>query len=459
MKVAVVGGGPAGCAAAYTLRKNGHDVVLFEAQDHVGGRTSQVLRDGFSIGSGALFLMGGIYPRTNALLQELGKHDQLVPWNALTEVIDADGRRYSAKFDQVMSFLRMPVLTWRDKVRIAAGVGKVFLSRGPRLCFDGAELARWDGGEDLESWSLRVLGDRGHRYITAPYMGFLYAVPASWLSPALFHAVIKQFHKLALSVPPEGAGQISDWLVEGSPGLDLRLSSPVESIGRSGAGYTVSAGGRAHDVDALVMASEPGVAAHLLTGLVADEAAEALRECKYSDYAHVQLAYRKNPWPDHRPSVSLPANMERDWGACVRLSARQPTGVPEGGEVIGVYFYTPPLEHLSDDEIVASARAAVEEVYGSGPEPDFVELFHYRRGLSIADPGHYGRLEALHAQMPDGIFLAGDYFAHAGIEAAIFSGELAARRLGAAQRTVTTTLPTAARSSSEARASAARSRG
>jgi phytoene dehydrogenase-like protein len=64
MKVAVIGGGPAGCAAAYALCKRGHKVVLFEAQDHVGGRTSQVRKEGFNLGSGALFLMGGIYPRT-----------------------------------------------------------------------------------------------------------------------------------------------------------------------------------------------------------------------------------------------------------------------------------------------------------------------------------------------------------------------------------------------------------
>ena len=57
MRVAVVGGGPAGCAAAYRVRKLGHEPVLFESQDHVGGRTSQVRRDGFNLGSGALFLM------------------------------------------------------------------------------------------------------------------------------------------------------------------------------------------------------------------------------------------------------------------------------------------------------------------------------------------------------------------------------------------------------------------
>jgi protoporphyrinogen oxidase len=64
MNAAVIGGGPAGCAAAYTLRERGLEVQLFEAQEEVGGRTRQLKRDGFNLGSGALFLMGGIYPHT-----------------------------------------------------------------------------------------------------------------------------------------------------------------------------------------------------------------------------------------------------------------------------------------------------------------------------------------------------------------------------------------------------------
>lgn len=429
MKVAVIGGGPAGCAAAYRLHTRGYEVVLFEAQDHVGGRTSQVRKEGFNLGSGALFLMGGIYPSTNAILKELGHYDELVRWDADTEVIDADGRRYNAKFDQILSFLRMPVLSWRDKLRIATGVAKQLVTPGPKLCFDARELARYDPGENLETWSRRVLGDRGHNYITVPYMGFLYAVPMSWLSPALFNAVIKQFYRLSLSVPPEGMGQICDWLIDGSPGLDLRLSAPAVQITKANAGYTVSAAGETHAVDAVIMAPEPGVAAELLSGIIPEASTKKLRECLYSDYAHVQVCYKSNPWPKHHASVALPANMERDWGACVLMSKRQPAGVPAGGEAVGVYFYTPPLEHMSDDAIIKSALDAVLEVYGPAPEPDFVELFHYRRGLSIADPGHYARLDSLHAEMPPGIYLAGDYFAHAGVEAAIFSGELAANRL------------------------------
>jgi oxygen-dependent protoporphyrinogen oxidase len=224
-------------------------------------------------------------------------------------------------------------------------------------------------------------------------------------------------------------GQISDWLVEGSPGLNLHLSSPVEVVRRNGEGFTVVANGRSYDVDGVVMAPEPGVAADLLQDLAPADATKKLRECRYSEYAHVQVCYKKNPWPNFPVSVALPANDLRKWGACVLLSQRQPSAVPPGGEAVGVYFYTPPLAEMADADIEREAMMAVTEVFGAAPEPDFVHLFRYKRGLSIAGPGHYGALNSVHAEMPQWIVLAGDYFAHAGVEAAVFSGESAANRL------------------------------
>lgn len=430
MKVAVIGGGPAGCTAAYTLRKRGCDVLLFERDDRVGGRTSQIRKEGFNLGTGALFLMGGIYPRTNAILKELGHYKDLVPWRASTHVVDWDRQRYTARFDHVLSFVKMPVFSFLDKARIAAGVIRQLLLPGPESLFDGAELALYDKGETLETWSDRVLGKKGTNYITLPYMGFLYAVPLSWQSTPLFQGVVQQFYKVSLQVPPEGVGQVSEWLVEGSPGLDLRLSCAVEGVlARPGGGYTVMAGGESYEVDGVIMAPEPGVAADLLQNILSSASLEKLRNCRYSEYAHVQLCYKKNPWPNFPASVALPATDLRNWGACVLLSRRHPNSVPPGGEAVGVYFYTPPLAKMTDEDIKREALSAVTEVFGAAPDPDFIELFHYKRGLSIAGPGHFATINSLHAEMSPGLALAGDYFAHAGVEAAVLSGERAANRL------------------------------
>ena len=40
MKIAIIGAGYGGMAAAYDLRKAGHDVTIFESADYVGGLAS-----------------------------------------------------------------------------------------------------------------------------------------------------------------------------------------------------------------------------------------------------------------------------------------------------------------------------------------------------------------------------------------------------------------------------------
>jgi protoporphyrinogen/coproporphyrinogen III oxidase len=84
---------------------------------------------------------------------------------------------------------------------------------------------------------------------------------------------------------------------------------------------------------------------------------------------------------------------------------------------------------MTDKDIKREALMAATEVFGAAPEPEFIELFHYKRGLSLSPPGYFVTLNSLHSEMPEGLVLAGDYFAHAGVEAAVLSGERAANRL------------------------------
>jgi len=431
MKTIVIGGGPAGCAAAYTLGKKGHEVVLFEAAHVVGGRTKQLHRDGFNLGTGALFLMGGIYPRTFALLKELGKDKSVVPWDGKSELQDSDDSRYRVSFVNLPSYLKIPKLTMGDRLKVIVAGIKLLLSKQAANAFDSQDLAKYDTKEDLESWSRRNLGDRAHEYIVRPLMDFLYAVPASWLSLPFPLSIIKQANKMALSVPPGGVGQVSQWLIEGAKNTTTHLSTPVEKIEKRDGKYAVYAGGEWHEADGLVMATESFVAARLMNDFISEPVRTTLMQTPYTEYAHVQIGWLKNPWPKYPVDIVMPVGFgeERNIGAMVLQSRRHPNAVPPGGEAVGVYFNTPPLVNMSDEDIKREALEGAIKAFGQAPEPSFVHLFRYDKGLTIAGPGHYERLEAIYDKMPPKVYLAGDYFSQAGVEAAVFSGERAALAL------------------------------
>ncbi len=59
-KVAIVGAGPGGLAAAILLARSGVEVTVIEKRSHVGGRTSTIERDGFKFDTGPTFFL---YPR------------------------------------------------------------------------------------------------------------------------------------------------------------------------------------------------------------------------------------------------------------------------------------------------------------------------------------------------------------------------------------------------------------
>ena len=77
-KIAVIGGGFAGCAAAFRLTQAGHSVELFEAKPYLGGRAHSYreAKTETTLDNGQHILMG-CYHRTLELIEALGNDDRL----------------------------------------------------------------------------------------------------------------------------------------------------------------------------------------------------------------------------------------------------------------------------------------------------------------------------------------------------------------------------------------------
>ncbi|GGR57026.1 protoporphyrinogen/coproporphyrinogen oxidase [Streptomyces roseolus] len=79
LDIAVIGSGLAGLAAAHELRRNGHEVCVFEAADAPGGRMRSVRRDGYLIDTGAEQISAQGYRATWQLIRRAGLTPDDVP--------------------------------------------------------------------------------------------------------------------------------------------------------------------------------------------------------------------------------------------------------------------------------------------------------------------------------------------------------------------------------------------
>ncbi len=102
-KVAVVGAGPAGLAAAQQLARVGHDVTVFEKNDKVGGLLRYGIPD-FKLDKGHIdrrikqLEAEGVVFRTNVLVGEMPKGSKVTNW--AKETVSAD--QLKAEFDAIL---------------------------------------------------------------------------------------------------------------------------------------------------------------------------------------------------------------------------------------------------------------------------------------------------------------------------------------------------------------------
>lgn len=282
MKVAVVGGGWAGIAAAVELAANQASVTLFEAGRRLGGRARSVEIDGRTVDNGQHILLGA-YRDTLALMRQVGADPDTLLQRLPLEVQDNAGFR--------LALPRLPAplnLAWG--LITARGVGlKEKLATARWMDRLKADAYRLPQDMTVAAWldAGRQTG-RLRRHLWEPLCLAALNTAAERASAQVFANVLRDSlgsprrEDTDLLLPRAGLGQLlpvpaANWLA--ARGTELRLGHRVRELTADEDGIAIDG----EPFDAAVLALSPRHATLLLPALA--------KECDHEPIATVYLGY------------------------------------------------------------------------------------------------------------------------------------------------------------------------
>ena len=340
-RVIVVGAGISGLTAAHELHKDGHEVIVLEAKDAIGGRIQSTNVAGQTYQLGASFIHGNQKNPVAALLESEGANMEKVNFDSIvvykngvkTEVDDdlepffsfVDSKKYSLKKDQSL------LDTWNSFGKTHSGNNDELLYR---LKIDtqtevGADIAdisttQYDEEDEFKGGDYLVTGD----YTTA-------------------------IKKLA-------------------EGIDIRLNHIVTKVKDTGSGVVVTTkDDKTFAADAVVVTLPLGV---LQKGSVTFEPQlpkdkrTAIQSLKMGNLHKTFLTFDQVFW-DGATTIGIMRGDGTKWGEFINLAPA--TGKPTLLALHGGNDATS-LEGLSDEAIGSQAYEALASAYTRATRPNVV---------------------------------------------------------------------------------------
>jgi oxygen-dependent protoporphyrinogen oxidase len=456
-RVAIVGGGIAGLAAARALHLQGQPFVVLEASDRWGGIIRTVRVGGFLIEGGPDSLLAQ-KPEGIGLCHELGLRERLVPTNPRdrTVYVLRRGRLHVMPEGMILTvptrigpLLRSSLFSWPGKLRMGLdlalpgrrGTTDESIARFLRRRFGGEMLDRLGGpllagihAGDPERLSLRAtfprLSDLEAR--SGSLIRGLRRLPPARPSPELPSAFVSL---------RDGLVELVNALVGSLPADALRLRSQVVEIAPAAEGYRIRLEtGETVEAASVLVAVPARQAAGLVAPLLPDAAA-LLGTIRFASTATVVLGYRRvdvaHPLDGYGLLVLHGEGLRT--GACSFYSTKFPGRVPEGHVMLRGFvggIHEPEMLEKDDATLVATVHREMGSVLGLSAEPVLSRVFRWPEGTPQMEVGHLDRIAALERALTGapGLFLAGSGLRGTGIPDTIADAQRTAVQAASSMR-------------------------
>ncbi|UWZ85916.1 protoporphyrinogen oxidase [Occallatibacter riparius] len=496
MRTAIIGGGIAGLAAAYELEKAravnpNIEYTLFESRERLGGSLATDLYEGSVLERGPdSFLTEK--PAAAELCRELGIGGDLIPSN------DADRKTWIVVKNRLVGlpdglmFLvptklvptaLSPLFSIATKIRMG-----LELLHPPRPSTED---------ESVAALVERHFGKEAVDRLADPLLSGIYGGDATQLSArtvlprlvemeaeygSLSRGMLAAHKKMraamaaraksagapAPGAPPApdrlksvgaqptgprsiftglrgGLQQLVEAIVAKLDPLAIRLSTAVDSIERTAAGWQITAAGETSVYDAVIVAS-PAWAASAMLSTVDAELANELAGIPYSSSITLNLVYDEakiGTLPEGFGFL-VPASSGRAMLACTFAHRKFLGRTAPGRAVLRAFLGGMRNEALMaepDNVLIATVRRELSEILGSRViglhiEPEFAQVNRWRRAMAQYAVGHKDRMTRINGRVAaiPGLHLVGNAYDGIGIPDCIRLGRKAAQAIASSAK-------------------------
>ncbi len=451
-RIAVVGGGIGGLAAAWELHQAGAAVTVFEAGPRLGGKIETGPLAGMAVDAGPDAFLARV-PHATDLCREVGLGDDLVApatrhawlWHNGSLRRFPEGLMLGVPTDLV-AIARSGLLSAdalaalrADEARTEPASSATGGSGGSRDETIGALVRRRLGAEVLDTLVDPLLagifaGDTDQLSVAAAAPQLAAAAAAG---PSLVRAARAQVaagagradQPVFLTVRG-GLSRLVDALA--AP-LDVRLDSAVTTLRRTPAGFTVGTAGSLLDVDGVVLAVPGPLAGPMLAPL--SPLASTLSDLDYASVTLVSFGFAPGRigTPLEGSGFLVPRRAGLTMTACSWASSKFAHYGTDGWSRLRVSagrWGDDRQLRLDDGALVAALTRDLATTMGVTAAPDEVRVSRWPRSLPQYRVGHLDRVAALEADLADSpLVLAGATLRGVGLPACIDGARRAALTL------------------------------